>query len=119
MEVESFRSSSGKDYVGEAILGLPAKAQKKVIKRLNMLNQYGFGFITHSGYVKKLKGYDLYEVKIDFNKISYRILFSIRDTTCWLLNMFIKKRQKTPLNEIDTALQRSKRLDFSMNHAQI
>ena len=58
--------------------------------------------------MKKLKGYDLYELRIKFNNAIYRILLMIVETSSWLLHIFIKKTDYTPQKEIDIALVRRK-----------
>lgn len=112
MEVCFFTSSAGENYVGNYIYSLPdKKAVKKIERRLELIEKYGFNFRTYSGTMTKLHGYNLYEIKIDFNHMFYRILCVFRGAECWLLNMFAKKENKTPLQEIRTALQRAKELD--------
>lgn len=114
MIVETYCSSSGTYYVQETLAKLPPKAVKKIVGRLKLLRQYGVNFLTHSGTMKKLQGYDLYEIVVDFNKVFYRIFCVIRQATCWLLHLFAKKSNDTPLREIKTALQRAKDLDVRL-----
>lgn len=114
MEIDFHTSSSGESYVGNFISNLnDMKAKKKILKRFETLERYGVSSLTQSGTMKKLHGYDLYELKIDF----YRIICVIRGATCWLLSIFIKKANKTPLQHILTALQRAKELDLTLSLA--
>ncbi|MBI4067536.1 type II toxin-antitoxin system RelE/ParE family toxin [Candidatus Gottesmanbacteria bacterium] len=110
MDIQFYTSSNTRNYVGEFIEGLPAKAKKKIIRQLKLLEKYGHNFID----MKKLKGCQLYEITINFNNIGYRILCAIKQTVCWLLHMFIKKSNDTPKKEINTALGRARDLELSL-----
>lgn len=112
MTIETWKSASGRDYVKENIERLPLKPKKKIIRMLDLFEKYGPKFMQQAGYMKKLTGYAIYELIIDFNKICYRIFCVIRETACWLLLFFIKKSPGTPLREIKTALARAKELDL-------
>src|SRR3989344_4355794 len=107
MTVETWTLSGTKDYVGEFIDELPAKTQKKFVRDFELVEKYGTQFIN----MKKLEGNGLYEIRVRYNKIAYRILCVVRGATCWLLHAFIKKSNKTPLRDIGTALARMKDLD--------
>lgn len=119
MEIQYYCSSGGTNYVGDFIMVLPVKAAKKVRRRLGLVTKYGINFMTHSGTVKKLHGYDLYEIVINFNKVFYRIICSIKNGICWLLHMFTKKSNNTPIREIRTAVQRSRDLDIQLEGVMI
>lgn len=110
MVVKFWTSSSTRNYVGEFIEGLPVMAQKKIIRQLELLEKYGRNFID----MKKLKGYDLCEITINFNNIGYRILCVIKNAVCWLLHIFVKKSNETPQREINTALKRAKELNYCL-----
>lgn len=110
MEVRFWTSSNTRNYVGEFIEDLPAKTKKKIIRQLKLLEKYGRQFID----MKKLQGYDLYEITIYFNNVGYRIFCVMRDTVCWLLHMFTKKTNDTPQREINTALGRARDLDLHL-----
>lgn len=114
MDIKFHCSSGGRYYVEDSIFDQPPKTVKKIRRDLGLLQKYGLNFMTKSGNMKKLQGYDMYEIIIDFNKICYRIFCVIRQTTCWLLHMFIKKTPNTPLKEIKTALQRVVNLDLKL-----
>ncbi|MBU3978441.1 type II toxin-antitoxin system RelE/ParE family toxin [Patescibacteria group bacterium] len=118
MDIKIFSSSSGTFYVKEQMAEIPAKAIKKITGKLELLEKHGMNFVTHAGIMKKLHGYDIYEIVIDFNRIFYRIFCVIRNSTCWLLHMIFKKSNKTPLHEIKVALQRSRELDLQLAFAK-
>lgn len=106
MNVYLWESPSGKRPVGDFILGLSVKAQEKIKWVLDLFEEQGLRLI-YTKHLEKLKGYDLYELRIEFNKVFYRIFLIIIETSSWLLHMFIKKSNHTPQKEIDIALKRS------------
>jgi phage-related protein len=115
MRIEVFSSSSGTYYVKEQLADIPPKAMKKITGKLQLLEKHGMNFVTYAGTVmKKLKGYDLYEIVVDFNKMFYRIFCVIRNATCFLLHMITKKSNNTPLHEIKVAVQRARELDLQL-----
>jgi phage-related protein len=111
MKVEFWTSSVGRNYVGEFLAGVPAKAMKKIDRSLGRLKRYGLIPLLQSREAAKLHGYDLYELIVDFNKVFYRIFFIVRAGVCYLLSGFTKKSNHTPTQEIKTALTRAKDID--------
>jgi len=111
MEVEFFCSAEGTNYVGDVIESQLPKGIKKIERQLELIEEMGINYFTYSGCAKKLHGFDLYEIMVSFGKMCYRIFCVIRNTTCWLMHMFVKKSNDTPRREIDTALNRVKILD--------
>lgn len=59
-------------------------------------------------YFKKLDGTDgLWEIRVDFGNDTFRLLgFMYRGDLVVLTNGFVKKSQKTPASEIESAEQR-------------
>ena len=71
-----------------------------------LAENYGLEFIYP--YVKKLSGSPLWEIRI-LGKNNIRILYiSNSGNTIVALHGFIKKTQKTPIKEMETALNRLK-----------
>ena len=114
MTVIFWTNTSGRNPVGDFIESesTPIKARKKIIRMLKLLEKYGTKLL-HSGYLEKLKGYDLYELRIKFSGVAYRISCFIREATCWLLHIFKKKSGHTPQRHINTALERKRGLELS------
>ena len=101
--------SNGRYPVEEFLSELDLKAHKKVLRILELFQKDPIAFIHHSEIVKKIKGHEkfkLYEIRILFNKTKYRILWSFQGSKCYLVHAFIKKSQKTPLTDINTAITR-------------
>lgn len=114
MEISFYSTSGGTNHVKEFIEDLPPKTVKKITRQLELLEKYGLHFLTKSGTMKKLRGYDIYEMMVAFNKVCYRIFCVIRNATCWLLHIFIKKSNSTPQKEISTTLGRIRDLDLQL-----
>lgn len=53
-------------------------------------------------------GAGLYEVRTSVGDNIYRVFFCVRGSTMVLLHAFMKKTQKTPQRELDTARRRQK-----------
>lgn len=106
--IEFYKTASGKIPVKEFVDSLSEQAQAKFIFILDLLEKYGME-VTEP-YVKTLKGYTkLKEIRIKAKGNVYRILyFPAKERTFVLLHGFIKKGDKTPKNEIETAEKRLK-----------
>lgn len=116
MDVESWPPGEDESVVMDYVSTLPAKTQKKIVRTLGLLEKYGRDFLLfNTKYLKKLRGYELYEIRIEWEKVCYRILCLIVKTTCWLLHIFVKKSNKTPKREINIAIDRAKKLSIFLN----
>lgn len=103
MEVIFWVSINGDSPVTDYIDQLPDKTKKKIIKTLDLIQKYGVGFIKTC---TKLTGTCIYELKIRFDKVFYRIFFVIYKTVCHILHIFKKKSNKAPIRDIETAENR-------------
>lgn len=103
-KIKVYESPSGEKYVEIFIKSLDEKAQLKVSKTLDLMEE--FGLEGASPHVKKLTGTLLWELRI-VGSDSIRILYiTITGKTFLLLHGFKKKSQKTPPKEIATAKKR-------------
>jgi phage-related protein len=107
--VSFYRSEMGREPVREWILDLTPEDRKQVGEDLQTVE---FGWPIGMPVCRQLKGYPgLYEVRSDIsNGRIARVLFVIEGADMVLLHGFIKKKQKTPQSDIDTAMQRRGRL---------
>ena len=88
---------------------LNEKQQRKIIRILTNIEVYGLS--TAIPHTKKLTGTPLWEIRI-LGQDNIRVLYIIEEQDMIIiLHGFIKKAQKTPLKEIQTALQRLKELE--------
>jgi phage-related protein len=90
------------DEVKVFIKKLEKKTQAKIVRGINLLEQYG----TDVGmpHVKRIT-HDLYELRIRGQQ-EVRLFFGIKHNAIFFLHGFIKKAQKTPEYEIETARKR-------------
>jgi len=93
------------------------KAQEKVLRFIRILVEEGLDMLTKMPeYLKQLTldGVALYELRVGFGGNAYRILFVVLDGIAYFLHAFSKKDQKTPSNEIATALRRYELLKLEL-----
>ena len=90
--------------VYDFIESLDLKSKAKISISFDLLEKYGINLgMPH---VRKLKNYDLWELRI-LGGDNIRIFYvAIRDRKFLLLHGFIKKKQKTDAKEIKIALNR-------------
>ncbi len=86
------------------IESLQEKQQRKVTRILTYIEKYGL--VTAIPHIKKLISTPLWEIRV-LGEDSIRIFYaSVLTNSILLLHGFIKKSQKTPQKEINTALAR-------------
>jgi phage-related protein len=105
-------SPSGKNVIREFILSLQKNQQVKVRRILQLINDYGL--TSANPHIKKLFGTPFWEIKI-LGKDNIRILYVALDINSILvLHGFNKKTQKTPMREIQIAINRYS--EWQSNH---
>ena len=108
--VSFFKTERGNEPVREWILDLTPEDRKQIGEDLKVVE---LGWPIGMPVCRHLNGFPgLYEVRsnISDGRIA-RVLFVIEGTDRVLLHGFIKKSQKTPRSDIETALQRRRRLE--------
>lgn len=99
-----YTSSSGKNPVKQFIDSLPNKQQTKILRAFKYVKEYGLSVPLPQ--VRKITGSPLWEIRI-LGKYNLRVLYVIPvKNTLLALHGFIKKTNKTPRKEINTALKR-------------
>jgi len=98
-------SGTGAEPVRDWLKGLTAE-QRKAIGEDIRTAQYGWPL--GMPLIRKLES-GLWEVRTKFQSGIARTLFTVNGNRMVLLHGFIKKAQKTPLNELQTARRRLKR----------
>lgn len=105
-QVIYYIDAQGKNPVSEFLDTLSDNQQSKILRILNNIKDYGLtSIIPH---VKKLSGTPLWEIRIlggDNIRVFYVVPNRLRVV---VLHGFIKKKQKTPIKEIEIALNRFK-----------
>jgi phage-related protein len=99
----SYATSSGRRPVREWILDLPDEDRRLVGRDVQKVE---FGWPLGIPYCRPL-GQGLWEVRSDLTRGRIgRVIFFIKEGEMVLLHAFEKKTQRTPRQEIDTALKR-------------
>ncbi len=106
-EIIFYESDLGDKPVDEFVTSLDAAVRAKVVRTLELLRTQQ---IVPSKFWKKLRGSDLWEVRIEYAGNSYRVLaVLVKNNRVILLHALQKKSQKTPRQDMEIALQRQKR----------
>ena len=99
-----YLTSSRENPVKKFLDSLSEKQQAKILRIFQYIQEYGLQSILP--HVKKLTGTPLWEIRI-LGKDNIRILYLIpTKTSVLILHGFIKKKQKTPVKELQLALTR-------------
>jgi phage-related protein len=102
-KVEPVVKANGNCPSKEFYDGLYEKVKAKFIAIFKGINQSPFGVLRDTDKFEKLKGrhtHDLWEIKVYFKGMWYRML-CFRDNSNWMLTHgFMKNRNNTPLTEI-------------------
>lgn len=94
-------SPSGENYVDDFLNSLSERQQRKISRVFAYIKE--FGLATHILNVKKLIATDLWEIRI-IGKDNIRVIYAvIYKGDVLLLNGFVKKKQKTPVKEINVS----------------
>jgi phage-related protein len=101
-----YQSASGRCPVREFLDGLDGKQAQKVIWVLQLIRELPR---PPTKFFKKLSGTDLWEVRADVSGNAFLLLgFMDGERLVVLTSAFQKKTQKTPKQEIQTALKRKR-----------
>ena len=86
--------------------GLPADARVRCLARLELLEQFGHELDRpHAAYL----GDELYELRIKFYRINYRILYFFHGRTAAVVCHGLAKEQKVPRKDLRIAAERMAR----------
>ena len=102
LKVLFFRTLNGREPVREWLLSL-SQEQKKAIGTEIKVVQYGWPL--GMPVVRKMSA-GLWEVRVNIPDGIARVLFTVDKNLMILLHGFVKKSQKTPENELETAINR-------------
>ena len=107
LNVVFYKTESGKEPVRERLKDMP-KGDRRAIGEDIKTAQYGWPL--GMPLIRKIER-ELWEVRSSISSGIARVFFTVMDKTMILLHGFVKKSQKTPQNELDTALHRLKNLE--------
>lgn len=106
LRVKFFRAAEGREPVREWLKAL-SQEERKVIG--DDIRTVQFGWPLGMPLVRKMEA-GLWEVRVDLPRGIARVVFTVFEGDAVLLHGFVKKSQKTPLSDLDTARQRKKLL---------
>ncbi len=106
LSVKFFRTEAANEPVREFLRDLPPR-DRKVIG--TDIKEVQFGWPLGMPLVKKMEK-DLWEVRSHLEGRIARVLFTVIEKQMVLLHAFIKKSQKTPQSDLNTAKARKSRL---------
>ena len=106
LSVKFFRTEGGNEPVREFLRGL-SQIDRKIIG--TDIKEVQFGWPLGMPLVRKMEK-DLWEVRSHLEGRIARVLFTIIDGHMILLHAFIKKAQKTPRSDLETARARQAKL---------
>lgn len=107
-EVIFYETPSGQPVVEKFIDSLPKSPHSKLIRELDLLEEYGVRLgMPHSRSI----GGGLFELRVR-GKIDVRAFYVFaKGSRIYLLHGFLKKRQATPKRELAIALERKKEVE--------
>jgi phage-related protein len=106
LSVRFFRTSQGSEPVREWLKELPSADRKAIGDEIRTVQ---IGWPLGMPLVRKIE-VDLWEIRVRLKDRIARVLLTIEGGEAVLLHGFIKKSQKTPVEELNTARQRKKAL---------
>ena len=106
LSVRFFRTDAGNEPVREWLTDLPREASRLIGTDIKTVQ---FGWPIGMPVVLKLDS-GLWEVRTSLGDTIARAIFTVVDADMVLLHGFIKKSQKTPAVDLNTAKQRKARL---------
>lgn len=97
-----YERDNGKVPVAEFLASLDVNMEAEAVKEIDFLEEHGIDL--REPHVKFIRN-GIYELRISFDNNKARILyFFVKGKNIILTNGFIKKTNKTPIKEIETAL---------------
>jgi phage-related protein len=101
-KVRFYKTKSLKCPVEEFLDSLPGKVAQKITWILSLIEEIE---MVPKKFFKKLNPHEIWEVRLEYDGNYYRILsFIHKGANVVLTHGFIKKTKRTPLNEIEKAM---------------
>ena len=102
LAISFFRTLGGREPVREWLQGLPESDRRLIGNEIRLLQ---FGWPLGMPLVRKLEP-NLWEIRVRTGSGNARLLISLAEDTAILLHAFMKKSQKTPLQDLQLARTR-------------
>ena len=107
LEVCFYRTQAGNEPVRDWLISLPGDQKRMIGTEIKAIQ---LGWPLGMPLVRKLEK-DLWEARVNLGNTIARVLFTVSGNQIALLHGFIKKSQKTPEYELETARQRKSALE--------
>lgn len=115
MQIYFWEDSQGSCPVAEFLKdrhNVEVEILEKVNKKFDLFEKYPFQHLVRAEILKKFDNHkNLYEIKLPIKKTEYRFLGALENDQILLVHAFKKKKNKTELRHIKTALDRLKKLN--------
>jgi phage-related protein len=107
VDVIPYQEDDGSVPLADWLAGLVAEARDRCLARLELLEEHGHDLRRpHAEY---LEGTDLYELRVKFHRVNYRMLYFFHGRTAAVVSHGFSKRDKVPPGEIKLATERMKK----------
>jgi phage-related protein len=107
LDVVFYRTLAGNEPVREWLKSLPREDRRAIGEDIKTAQ---YGWPLGMPLIRKLDS-GLWEIRSNTSTGIARVFFTVRDSLIILLHGFVKKSQKTPQNELDTARRRLSTLE--------
>ena len=107
LNVVFYKTESGNEPVRDWLKDLPREDRRAIGEDIKTAQ---YGWPLGMPLIRKIER-GLWEVRSHISSGIARVFFTVIDTTMVLLHGFVKKSQKTPQNELDTARRRLNNLE--------
>jgi phage-related protein len=107
LDVVFYKTDAGNEPVREWLKGLPRDDRRAIGEDIKTAQ---YGWPLGMPLIRKLER-GLWEVRSNISAGIARVFFTVMDDLMILLHGFVKKSQKTPQNELDTARRRLNNLE--------
>lgn len=107
-QVDFYTTLSGKSPPLDFIQKSEVRVSRKILRHIQHIKTYGL--TLDNRYLRKLSGSNLWESRILGNDSVRIICGSMIGKRVIILNIFSKKSNKTPIKELDVAIQRFREL---------
>ena len=107
LDVVFYKTEAGNEPVREWLKSLPREDRKAIGEDIKIAQ---YGWPLGMPLIRKMER-GLWEVRSNISAGIARVIFTVKGAMMILLHGFVKKSQKTPPNELDTARRRLNNLE--------
>lgn len=104
-----YTDKKGKSPITEFLDNCDERLRSKILRQFMYAGE--FGLTPKIPNIKKVTGTDFWELRI-LGRDNIRIFCLSKQNNIYIIHIFAKKKQKTPIKEIKIAVERIKSLDI-------